>query len=105
MGFLFPRVSKPKQFHYRPLYYDERKERLEKIKAKAEAELAAEKEKTPFTKLEKGFLSERRSKSSFRETEGHKSASAIRFLIILIAILGIFYFVAPDVFLAFWKFK
>jgi hypothetical protein len=40
------KASKPRQFNYRPMYYNERKERLEQMKARALAELASEKEGT-----------------------------------------------------------
>ena len=98
------KMPKPKQFEYRPRFYDERKERLEKMKARAEAELAAEKDGTRYTGLQKGFLAENRANSKLKRTP-LKEKSALRFIIILIAILGIFYFLAPDVFLAFWKIK
>ena len=104
MGIIFPRMPKPRPFEYRPLYYDERKERLEKIKARAEAELAAEKDKSHHTGLQKGFLSEQRANSKFKRPS-LKQSSALRLLIILIAILSILYFIAPEVFLAMWRFK
>ena len=107
MGIIFPRMPKPRQFEYRPRYYDERKERLEKIKAQAEAELAAEKEKSHHTGLQKGFLTESRANSKFNRADIRKESSGrlMRYVIIVIAILGIFYLIAPDVFMAFWKFK
>jgi len=107
MGIIFPRMPKPRPFDYRPRYYDERKERLEKIKARAEAELAAEKDKGSYIGLQKGFLTEGRSNSKMRRTDNLRASSGrlMRYLIILIAILGLFYIIAPDVFLAFWKFK
>jgi len=102
--FLNFNMPKPKPFNYRPRYYDERKERLEKIKARAEAELAAKKDGAHYAGLQKGFLAERRAGSKLKHT-ALKEKSVLRFLIILIAILGIFYMIAPDVFLAFWKIK
>ena len=107
MGILITRMPRPRQYNYQPLYYDERKERLEKIKARAEAELAAEKDRDHHTGLQKGFLAESRSDSKFHHTDFKKESSGrlLRYVIIVIAILGIFYLIAPDVFLAFWKFK
>ena len=106
MGILFTRMPRPRQFDYQPLYYDERKERLEKIKARADAELAAEKKGIHHTGLQKGFLAENREGSKFRYTDLKASSGRLlRYVIIVVVILGIFYFVAPDVFLAFWKFK
>ena len=99
------RMPKPKQFEYRPRYYDERNERLEKIKARAEAELAAKKDGVQYTTgLQKGFLAERRANSKLKRTP-LKEKSILRFIIILIAILGTLYIIAPDVFMALWKFK
>ena len=96
--------NKPKQFHYQPRYYDERKERLEQMKARAQAELAeGKREIGSIGTLHKGFLSERRANSKHRYSLERKSA--LRFFIILLAILGITYFIAPDLFMAFWKIK
>ena len=107
MGIIFPRMPKPRQFEYRPRFYDERKERLEKIKARAEAELATEKDCVQHTGLQKGFLAENRSNSKFSRTDFRKESSGrlMRYVIIVTVILGLFYIIAPDVFLAFWKFK
>ena len=95
-------MPKPRQFHYRPLYYNERKERLEKMKAQAEAELAVEKNGTRHTGLQRGFLAERRTNSKLRHTALEKG-STLRFVIILIVILGALYFFMPELFVAFWK--
>jgi len=97
-------MPKPKQFEYHPRYYDERKERLEKIKARVESELAAEKDSANYIGLQKGFLTERRASSNMKHT-ALKQKSSLRFIIILIAILGLFYIIAPEIFLAFWKIK
>ena len=107
MGILITRMPKPKQFEYHPRYYDERKERLEKIKTRAEDELSTEKDKVHHIGLQKGFLAESRSKSKFNRTDIRKESSGrlMRYVIIVIVILGLFYIIAPDVFLAFWKFK
>ena len=95
-------MPKPKQFQYRPLYYDERKERLEKMKAQAEAELAAEKKGTRYTGLQRGFLAERRANSKLRHTALEK-ASTFRFVIILLVLLGALYWFMPELFTTFWK--
>lgn len=100
-------TPKPRQFHYRPMYYDERKERLEKMKARAEAEVSAEKSGTHYIGLQRGFLSERRENSKLKRSVLNK-ASIMRilwFLIILMIILGVFYILTPDLFLAFWNIK
>ncbi len=92
-------MPKPRQFHYRPLYYDERKERLEKMKAEAEA--AVKKGNTQYTGLQRGFLSERRANSKMHKTSLEKK-SALRFLIILLALLALLYLIMPEIFYDFW---
>jgi len=101
---LFSRPEKPRQFHYQPRYYDERKERLEEIKARADAELAAKNKEVSKTGLQRGFLAERRANSKLRHSKFEKK-SALRFIIILLAILGTFYMVSPEMFKAFWGIK
>ena len=108
MGFLFNfNMPMSKRFNYRPLYYDADKERLEKMKARAEAEAAAERNKASGASvngLQKGFLSANRAKSKGRHAKLER-ASILRFFIILLAIIGILYFVMPEEFLEFWKIK
>ena len=108
MGMFFNfNMPKPKQFNYRPLYYDERKERLEKMKAQAEAELTAEKNRGVGAGLEKGFLTEKRANSKLRHAPIEKASllRLLRLFIILLVILGIFYFTSPEIFKAFWRIK
>ena len=97
-------MPKPRQFQYRPLYYDERKERIEKIKARAEADFAAKKEGVKYTSLEKGFLTEQRANSKFSR-KVLEQKSTFRFLIILAVLFGILYLLMPDLFIAMWKGK
>ena len=94
-------VPRPRQFNYHPRYYDERRERLAQMRARAEAELAAEKKAAAgyAGKLQRGFLSENRTNSKLHRRK-HEQKSALRFFIILVALLGILYLIAPDVFLA-----
>ena len=99
-------VPKPRAFAYRPRYYDARKERLEQMKARAEAELAVEKKAAGFSgNLQKGFLAEKRTVSKLHRRK-YEQKSFLRFFIILIALLGMLYVIAPDVFMAvFGRFK
>ena len=98
-------VPKPKQFHYHPRFYNERKERLAEMRARAQAELAAEKKAGYTGALQKGFLAESRVNSKLHHRK-HEQKSALRFFIILIALLGVLYVLAPDVFMAvFGKFR
>ena len=107
MALSFFNTPKPRQFQYRPRYYDERKERLEKMKAQAKAEHAAEKSGMQYAGLQRGFLSERRENSKIRRNvlKAASNARIVRYLLILIFLMGIFYVFAPDVFKAFWNIK
>ena len=94
-------VPRPRQFNYHPRYYDERKERLTQMRTRAEAELAAEKRAAAagYTgNLQKGFLMENRASSKLHRRK-LEQRSALRFFIILIALLGILYMIAPDIFM------
>ena len=97
-------MPKPRQFHYSPRFYDERRERLEKMKAKADAEIAAKKDNAGYAGLKKGFLNERRANSKLRHSSFEKK-SALRFFIILLVLLVLAYLVLPEAFTIFWKSK
>jgi len=104
---LFYTPPKPRQFNYRPWFYDERKERLEEMKARAKADLDAEKGEKQYTGLQRGFLAESRENSKIRRNmlKNGSNARIFRYLLILIFLMGIFYVLSPEVFLAFWRFK
>ncbi|MDR1866558.1 MAG: hypothetical protein LBR08_13445 [Bacteroidales bacterium] len=90
-------TSKPKQFNYRPVYYDAGKERLEKMKKEAESA-----GRNPSCAgLQRGFLKEQRERSR------HKTAldkiSTIRFLLILLVLVLLLYLIAPELFTAMLK--
>ena len=100
-------VPKPRPFNYYPRYYDERKERLEEMKAKARAELAAEKKAQELGYvggLQKGFLAESRANSKLYRRKLEQK-SALRFVIILIVLLGLFYLWQPEIFMAIFGIK
>ena len=90
-------MPKPKRFNYRPLYYDERKERLEKMKAEAEA-MGKE---ARYMGLQKGFLSDQRERTKMRRASLERG-SVMRFMMILIILLVILYVIMPDLFQAIW---
>ena len=100
-------TPKSKKFHYQPRYFDERKERLEKMKAHAKAEIAAEKGEVHYTSLQKGFLSQARKRSKLKgvELKAASNTQVLIFLLILVFILGIFYVLSPEMFKAFWRIK
>jgi hypothetical protein len=104
MGLINFNLPKPKRFNYRPRYYDERKERLEKMKAQAEAELVAEKNRAVVSTLEKGFLTEHRTNSKLRRAALGKS-SWLRVLVILLGLLGVWRILLPELFKVFWRLK
>jgi hypothetical protein len=92
-------MPKPRPFNYHPRYYNERKERLEEMKAKARAELAAEKKAAEagyVGGLQKGFLAENRANSKLYRRKLEKQ-STMRFLIILLALCLLFYLWQPDI--------
>ena len=100
-------MPRAKQFNYRPMYYDERRERLEKMKARAAAELANDKNAVRHVGLEKGFLTENRTNSKFRRLE-LQEASIWRFVrlgVILVLLLSLTYYFAPEFFLVFWNLR
>ena len=116
MGIFINIMPKPKRFHYNPLYYDERKERLEKLKTRAcaersrsaEAEVALQmqseaEEGSTQQKcgLERGFITESRAKSKKYSLNLEKT-SIVRLLIAL-ALIGLLYLVAPEFFTSIWR--
>lgn len=81
MGFSsFFRMPKPRQFNYRPMYYDENKENLKARIATIEAEVKAE--KAPYQPDESRFRSNM-SKSWVREKD--RQFQNINFRVIVIA--------------------
>jgi hypothetical protein len=87
-------TPKPKRFEYRPLYYNERKERLEKMKAAAEAEISG---KSSYETLQKGFLSKKLQKP---KTLLEKGFSFLRIVTIILLVV-LFYVLAQEIYLLF----
>lgn len=97
MSILFQKINKPRQWDYRPIYYDEekyeRQKRLEAMKKQAESEAQAELQKQqqqptgtqPYhTSLHRGSFREARDNNSMRVEESKK---ANRRFIVILAIL------------------
>lgn len=86
MKISFFKTGKPKGFSYRPMFYNERKEELEKIRRSVEAESGADTSERMRVKLER----------SWRERQDRKrrktSTSNIRLLIYLAALAMLIYF-------------
>ncbi|MDR2848173.1 MAG: hypothetical protein LBV39_03610 [Bacteroidales bacterium] len=78
------KMPKPRPFNYTPLYYDERKERLDKMKAAAENK--------PRVSLHKGFLHEQRAQKSQLE-----KGSLIRWAVIIMIAISAFIILAPRI--------
>ena len=91
MSILFQKINKPRQWDYRPIYYDEekyeRQKRLEAMKKQAEAEVNEQMqhkqdEAQPYhTSLHRGSFREARDNDSVRVNESKKANR--RFLVIL----------------------
>ncbi|MDR1672495.1 MAG: hypothetical protein LBS09_03385 [Bacteroidales bacterium] len=86
-------APKPKRFSYRPLYYSERKERLEKMKAAAESEISGK----SCVNLQKGFLSKNRPKP---RTLMEKGFYFLRIVTIILLVV-LFYILAQEIYLLF----
>ena len=102
-------MPKAKQFNYRPMYYDERKERLEKLQARAAVEASKQGSSVTagYTSLDRGFLTERRAATKYRHS-GLQAASVwrlVRLFVILVLLLSLTYYIAPEFFVVFWKIR
>lgn len=87
--FNFFKAPKIRQFNYVPRYYDPHKEEYEARKKRILQELAEEKGESEYKpKIRKGFLSEKRKKSSAQRDE-----SIFRYVIYSIVIISLVYFV------------
>ncbi len=77
-------TRKPRSFNYQPLYYNERKEKLQQRIQGIEKEMQARKNGTYTSNISKGFIKK-------HEKCGQRSSN-IRLLIILLILLAFFYF-------------
>ncbi len=76
---------KPRKFHYEPIYYDERKEKLDKIVKEAELD----KKMTPEQRsVHEGML-----KGLYRDRKRVEKRSNILILIIILLFLGAIYYI------------
>lgn len=83
------RTRKNKTFHYQPLYYDERKERLEQRIKEVENEKKKRDTGDQTVNLREGFLKQGFAKEEVRRK---KRSSNIRLLAILILLLVFVYY-------------
>lgn len=115
MSILFPKINKPRQWDYRPIYYDEdkyeRQKRLESMKAQAQKEAeealtaqatdtqaATQPEKQesaqPYhTTLHRGSFREARDNNSVRVEEGKKANRRFVIILFILIVIAAIYFV------------
>jgi hypothetical protein len=84
----FFHTPKPKEFKYIPHYYDERKERLEQLK---QAHSDLNREDAEYNKVLRAKI--KRSWSKRSSDAKRERSSSIRLVLILIALLGITYWI------------
>lgn len=82
----FFRPPQPRQFHYEPLYYDERKEQLQDRIRNIEIEIGIKKEGETRRTLQKGSFSYYRAKR-----KKDQKASYLRLVLIIILLIVISY--------------
>ncbi|MFN3952399.1 MAG: hypothetical protein ACK4KT_08365 [Thermaurantimonas sp.] len=86
--FIFFRTPKPKGFHYKPLYYNERKERIEQLKK----ELENDKSNREGSEREEFRIRLNSNIKRLRNTRSSPtSGQNIRLLVILFALFAIFW--------------
>ena len=79
-------MSMPKKFVYRPIFYDERKERIQKMMEEAEKEASGPLRHEGENHLERGFLKAKMYKSRHKK-ELHGSTMKMFLSIVLLLIL------------------
>jgi hypothetical protein len=83
----FFKLPQHKQFHYEPIYYDERKERLEERIRQIEAEYGIKSDDSPIRALKKGSFTH-----YYERKRRAQRYSTTRLIIIFIFLLIISYF-------------
>ena len=81
----FFRTYKPRQFHYEPIYYNERKEKLDKIVKQAELDSKMSSEQRS---VHEGIL-----KGIYRDRKRVEKRSNILILFIILFFLGAIYYI------------
>lgn len=93
--FIFFRTPKPKGFSYKPLYYDESKERIENLKKQLQATGSSGSEEVDREALR---IQLRNNIQRLRHTKPISSSMQnIRLLLILIALLFLFWYLLKPV--------
>lgn len=83
----FFRLAKNKQFHYTPLYYDQRKEELEERIRQIEEEHGVRKDDEYKPGIKKGQM-----QSYYNKNRAERSHSNIRILLIILFLLFLVYY-------------
>ncbi len=104
MSVLFPKVNKPREWDYRPIYYDEEKEarkkklaRLQALREQKESDerlaMSGEREKSEHvTTLHRGsFREAHESQTRLRSVAEHKSKLGF-WITLLLLLIFVFYF-------------
>ena len=97
MSVLFPRSPKPRQWDYRPIYYDEdkerRKKRLEELKKEREMNEGKTSETTEFkTSIERGSFREAAERNRTTLKKEHRMINIRVLIIVVILLLAFFWF-------------
>lgn len=89
---VFFRIPKTKKYSYKPRYYDERKEELDKRIAQIKAEMGITEDQPEGNKYFKGDYKTHirgQMKGYFRQARRQKRTSNMRLLFILLILLGL----------------
>ena len=92
----FFKLPKIKQFHYKPRYYDERKEELDKRIAQIKKEMGVTDEQPEGNKYFRGDYKTHikgQMKGYFKQSRRQKRTSNIRLLIILLILLALSWYI------------
>ncbi len=93
MKFTFVKLAKHRTFHHKPIYYDENKEEREERIRNAKNELGVEQEEDSRSTEERvrGKM-RRRIQNNFEITRSEKRKSNLRLILIIIALMVLFYY-------------
>jgi hypothetical protein len=92
----FFRLPKTKQFQYKPRYYDERKEELDKRIAQIKSEMGITDDQPEGNKYFRGDYKTHikgQMKSYFNKARRQKRTSNVRLLVILLALLALAWYI------------
>jgi hypothetical protein len=94
MRFTFIKIPRHREFQYDPIYYNPQKEEREARERRIRQEMGLSVDKTDekgYTERIRGGM-RRRIKSHFEIGRSERKKSNIRLIIILIALIGLFYY-------------